>query len=74
MALKSARISGIDVPDQAFDDAMAWIEEATDPKDGKVGYNARETAGIKVVVPGKNEDYRHHETMTAVGLPFHAAS
>ncbi len=68
MALKSARLSGIDVPDQAFDDAMAWIEEATDPKDGKVGYNARETAGIKVVVPGKNEDYRHHETMTAVGV------
>ncbi len=68
MALKSARLSGIQVPDQAFDDAMAWIEEATDPKDGKVGYNARETAGVKVVVPGKNEDYQHHETMTAVGV------
>ncbi len=68
MALEEARVSGLEVPQKALDDAYAWIEGATEAKTNKVGYTSVENAGIKVVVAGKNEDYRNHEAMTAIGM------
>lgn len=68
MALVEAKASGLEVTQKALDDAYAWIEEATEAKTRKVGYTSVESAGIKVVVPGKNEGYANHETMTAIGM------
>jgi len=39
MALESARLGGIDVPAQVFDDAATFIENAEDPEKGWYRYN-----------------------------------
>ncbi len=67
MALKSAELSEIDVPRDAFTDALAWIEKATDGSGYYgVGYTSR---GLQTVfVPGKNEHFDSHPAMTAVGM------
>lgn len=39
MALESARLGGIDVPAQAFEDAATFIENAEDPEKGWYRYN-----------------------------------
>ncbi len=38
MALKSARMSGLNVDALAFHGCMAWLERATDPKTGRCAY------------------------------------
>jgi hypothetical protein len=67
MALKSAEISGLPFPPSAFEGALAWLGEATE-KDGyyQTGYNARGTG--KVFVPGQNEQFAHHPSMSAVAV------
>jgi len=67
MALKSAEMSGLSFPPSAFEGALNWLSEATE-KDGyyQTGYNARGTG--KVFVPGKNEQFAHHPSMSAVAV------
>jgi hypothetical protein len=65
MALKSAELSGLDVPRSAYEGARAWLDEATDA-DGRTGYNARGTG--QVVVAGRNEHFADHPAMTAIAL------
>jgi hypothetical protein len=66
-ALEVAQLSGLKVPKAASEGALAWFEEATQP-DGyyQVGYTHRGTG--KVYIPGKNEQFDHHETMSAAGI------
>jgi hypothetical protein len=68
MALKSAEMSGLVFPTSAYDGAMAWLNESTDASSGypRTGYNAKGTG--KVYVPGKNEQFDHHESMSAVSV------
>jgi hypothetical protein len=67
MALKSAELSELSVPSSGYEKARKWLDEATEPHGYyRVGYNARGSG--KVFVPGKNESYVHHESMTAVGV------
>jgi hypothetical protein len=65
MALKSAQISGLDVAQTAFEGAKAWIARVTD-QNGQTGYD-RLGSG-EIFVPGKNESWLHHPSMTAVGM------
>jgi hypothetical protein len=67
MALKSAEISEIAFPKNAFEGALNWLNEATG-KDGyyRVGYNAKDTG--KVYVPGKNEAWDDHPALSAVSV------
>jgi hypothetical protein len=65
-ALASAKLAGFDVPAEVFDGARAWIRSVTDEKTLSVGYTAPRTG--KVYVPGINEEYRHHETMSAAAM------
>ncbi len=64
MALKSAELSGLSIPKTAYDGARAWYEEVTEDT-GRAVY-------IKYIgrriVPGFNEDFEHHETMTAISV------
>jgi hypothetical protein len=66
MALKSAELSGLDVPHEAFDGAMAFTEWVSRP-DGLVGYTTREIAGQAVGGAGDHFDY-HVGTMSALGM------
>jgi hypothetical protein len=68
MALKSAELSELDVPArQAYDGARKWIDEVTNPTVySRAGYNSRDSG--KVFVPGQNEQFEHHESMTAVAV------
>ncbi len=68
MALKSAELSGLNVGHSAMVEAKQWTDEVTDKNYGKVGYQSLEDAGVKVVVPGKNEDYTAHEALASVGM------
>jgi len=68
MALKSAELSNLNVGHSTQVEAKAWIAEITDQNYGKCGYQSLEDAGVKVVVPGKNEDYTQHEALSAVGM------
>jgi hypothetical protein len=67
MALKSAEMSELMFPRSAYEGALNWLNEATETNGyARVGYNARGTG--KVYVPGKNEQFDHHESMSAVAV------
>jgi len=68
MALKSAEMSDLAFPASAYEGAIAWLNESTDSSNGypRTGYNAKGTG--KVYVPGKNEQFDHHEAMSAVSV------
>jgi hypothetical protein len=66
MALKSAELSGIPFPRTAYDGARAWFDEATEATYDRVGYTQKGTG--KVFIPGKNEHFDHHETLTAIAV------
>lgn len=70
-ALHSARIVGLEVDPKAFEDGLVFVRAVTNPQ-GLVGYSRVEDAGVKVIVQGKNEDFLHHQTMTAVGMVVRA--
>ena len=67
MALKSAEISGLEFPHSAYEGALSWLNEATE-RNGyyRVGYNQAGTG--KVFVPGKNEQFSDHPSMSAVAV------
>jgi hypothetical protein len=67
MALKSAELSELAFPPAVYAGALAWLGEATDQSGYyRVGYNARDTG--KVYVPGKNELFADHPSMSAVAV------
>jgi hypothetical protein len=64
-ALASARAAGFQVPEECFDGARAFIKSVTD-QSLRVGYHFPQTG--KVFVPGVNEEYRHHEALSAAAM------
>jgi hypothetical protein len=66
-ALKSAELSGLQFPKACYADALAWLNEVSAP-DGlrEAGYNARGTG--RVYVPGRNEQFESHPTMSAIAV------
>jgi len=67
MALYSAELAELEVPArEAYEKARLWFNKVTDATYNRVGYNAKGTG--KVYVPGKNEKFTHHETMTAIAV------
>lgn len=64
-ALFVASIAALKVPKEAFAGAIAWFDEATENNGYyTVGYHARGTG--KVFIPGRNEQFEHHPTMSAI--------
>jgi hypothetical protein len=65
--LASARDAKLEVDPAAFDGALSWIEEVTDPATGRVGYDAFGSLSSRTPA---NEHYPREkgEAMTSVGL------
>jgi hypothetical protein len=68
MALKSARIAGLRVDQAAFDGAKAWIEKATEPEYGMVGYTARGTGPARPTDLMDRFPADRSRSLTAVGI------
>jgi hypothetical protein len=65
LALQSARLAGLDVPDPAFGGVGAWLDAATDAE-GRTGYTAR--GDDHDAVEGRRAPFASHATPTAVAL------
>jgi hypothetical protein len=67
MALKSAEMSGLSFPSGATAGALAWLDQATGRGPSpRVGYS--EAGSGKVYIPGRNEQFADHPTMSAVAV------
>ena len=66
MVLKSAELSGLSFPRTAYDGGRTWYNEVTEENYYRVGYTHKGTG--KVFVPGMNENFSHHEALTAIGV------
>lgn len=68
MALKSAKISGLDVGDTAMKWAYEYVQSMTDDETGRTGYDKK--GGLPVRTDGLLEQFpvEHSESMTAVGM------
>lgn len=67
MALKSAELSGLNVPTEAMGGAMDFIKWVS-VNDGMVGYNSPEAAGLEIRGPAYDRFKYHIATMSALGM------
>lgn len=63
--LAAAERAGLKVPEASWEGTRNWCAEVTE-ENGRSGYTYKGTG--KVFVPGMNESFDHHDTMTAVGI------
>ncbi len=68
MALKSAKAAGLRVDQAAFDGTKAWIEKATEPEYGRVGYTSRGTGPARPQNLMDKFPSDKSESLTAVGI------
>ncbi len=66
MALKSAQLSGLTVPDEVMQGGLNFARSVTG-KEGLVGYRTADMAGVKITGAGDHFTY-HTGTMTALGM------
>ena len=66
-ALKSAQDAGLVVDDEAFDGALAWFDEVTDPATGRAGYDGPGTLSSRTAA-NRHFPVEQGEAMTAVAL------
>jgi hypothetical protein len=66
-ALKSAEAANLRVPEEVFENALSWIKHATlEIAPYRTGYDSAGTG--KVFIPGKNETFADHPSMSAIAL------
>ncbi|MDE0897351.1 MAG: hypothetical protein OSB10_12290, partial [Planctomycetota bacterium] len=67
-AIKAAEDAKLDIVQDSYEGAMTWIDEVTDPANGRVGYN--EFGNRSSRITGVNDHFPSEkgEAMTAVGL------
>jgi hypothetical protein len=68
MALKSARMSGLDVEKQPIADAIAWVDKMTEPEFGRTGYQQRGGPPARTNEMMAKFPADKSESLTAVGL------
>jgi hypothetical protein len=64
-ALSAGEAAGLKVDRSCYEGVRTWLRRVTDEK-GQTGYDRLGTG--EIYVPGKNEQWQHHQTMTAVGV------
>jgi hypothetical protein len=65
LALKSARLSGLSVPREAFAGAKNWFDKITDETDYRAGYTTRGDSGAR---PGDGKNFPPQEAMTSAAV------
>ncbi len=65
-ALRAAELADLSFPRKAYEGALAWYDEVTGEEYWIAGYTHKGTG--KVFVPGRNEKFEHHATMTAAAM------
>ncbi len=68
MALKSAQLSSLTVDKNAFQSAMNWITDVTDPVTGRTGYSERGSSPSRLTETMLKFPAERSESMTAVGM------
>jgi len=68
MAMKSAELAGLETPGSALEGALNWVRKVTNDRNGLTGYRSASDAGKLVAARGRNENYRNHPSMTAIGM------
>jgi len=68
MAVKSAKAAGLRVDQACFDGTLAWIEKATEPEYGRVGYTSRGTGPARPQSLMDKFPADKSESLTAVGI------
>jgi hypothetical protein len=68
MALKSAKLSGLDVEKQPIEDAIVWVERMTEPEFGRTGYQQRGGPPARTNENMAKFPNSKSESLTAVGL------
>ena len=68
MVLKSGRLAGLQVDDQAFQGALKWVDKMTAPENGRVGYHMRGGMTARTKEAMDRFPAEHSEAMTAVGM------
>lgn len=68
MALKSAKASGLAVDEAGFEGMKAWIDKATEPDYGKVGYTGRGGGSARPQDLADKFPSDKTESLTAVGI------
>ena len=68
MALKSAKMSGLDVEKQPIQDALVWVERMTEPEFGRTGYQQRGGPPARTDDNMAKFPNSKSESLTAVGL------
>ncbi len=67
-ALKSAADSGLVVDERAFQDALTWLDEVSDPRTGRAGYQRRGEPSSRIRRVNDHFPTESGEAMTAVAL------
>jgi hypothetical protein len=68
MALKSAKLSGLDAEKQPVADAISWVEKMTEPEFGRTGYQQRGGAPARTNEAMAKFPAAKSESLTAVGM------
>ena len=68
MALKSAQVAGLDVPQAAMQGARAWIEQMTDPVTGRCGYVQSGVSPVRATGRADRWPSARSEAITAVAM------
>jgi len=68
MAIKSAEIAGLNTSGASMDGALNWVKKVTDTSYWLTGYQSASDATKKVAARGKNQNYKSHPSMTAIGM------
>lgn len=68
MALKSGKLAGLEVDDQAFRGALTWVDKMTDPEFGRVGYQVRGGQPARTMEAMDRFPADRSEAITAVGI------
>ena len=66
MALKSAKVAGLEVPRECFTGALTWVDKVTDETYWKVGYRSKGDPGARLTAV--KDKFEATEAMTAVGM------